>query len=273
MPYPICEPASEIVVMNQDNDRKDRSLDVLGIKPIGDAVSKLTDGMINGAAAFLSRICLPAAEEFGLLVHDRVRAWRAANLTAMLLKSEHKLKQDDQATVHAHPRIVSTILEEGSWIDDAEVQDMWGGLLSSSCTEDGDDDSNLVFVNLLSQISRLQARILRYTCENAPKKLSPNGLVVADGSIDVSIEEICNLAGDSDIHRIDRELDHLRDLGLFEMFDTGFSPVADHLEATLTPSTIGLHLYVRAQGSRLPPDEYFGLTSIDEHESEESEDS
>ena len=44
----------------------DKSLDILGIKPIGNAIESVTTGMVAGASAFLSRICLPAAEEFGL---------------------------------------------------------------------------------------------------------------------------------------------------------------------------------------------------------------
>jgi hypothetical protein len=55
--------------MNQEN----KSLDILGIKPIGNAIESLTDGFVSGASAFLSRICLPAAEEFGLLLRDRRR--------------------------------------------------------------------------------------------------------------------------------------------------------------------------------------------------------
>lgn len=49
--------------MSEDN----KSLDVLGVKPIADSVNTVTKGTVDGASAFLSRICLPAAEEFGLL--------------------------------------------------------------------------------------------------------------------------------------------------------------------------------------------------------------
>ena len=106
-----------------------KSLDILGIKPVGDAISKLTTALVDGSAAFLSRICLPASEEFGLLLRDKVSSWRAANLVAMLENAEKKVADNNLDGLHAHPRIVSSILEEGSWIDDVVVQDMWAGLL------------------------------------------------------------------------------------------------------------------------------------------------
>ena len=63
--------------------------------------------------------------------------------------------------VHAHPRILFKIIEEGSWSEDGVVQDMWAGLVQSSCSDSGDDDSNLIFINLLSNMTKLQAKILK----------------------------------------------------------------------------------------------------------------
>ena len=57
--------------------------------------------------------------------------------------------------------------------------------------------------------------------------------------------------------RIDRELDHLRTLGLIHVgFESGSSgdPVAD-----IQPTALALHLYVRAKGSQENPVDFFGL--------------
>ena len=59
------------------SENQSQSLDVLGIKPVGEAITTAVKGTVDGAAAFLSRICLPAAEEFGLLLRDRVSHLRA----------------------------------------------------------------------------------------------------------------------------------------------------------------------------------------------------
>src|SRR5262245_259672 len=135
----------------------DKSLDVLGLKPISDAINKITSAAVDGANAFLSRICLPAAEEYGLYLRDKVHHWRTQNMLAVTQKAEATMVMAGLSdNVHAHPRLISTILDQGSWIEDAKVQEMWGGLLASSCTESGDDDSNLLFIDLLGSLTKLQ---------------------------------------------------------------------------------------------------------------------
>lgn len=241
------------------------SLDILGVKPIADSINKITAATVDGVSAFLSRICLPAAEEFGLLMRDRVRDWRAANLSAVVSRAEDRLRESSAPPdLHAHPRIVSGILEQGSWIDDPVVQDLWGGLLSSSCTPDGDDDSNLIFINLLSELTKLQAHVLKHVCENSTKSMSPNGLIGASRMV-IPLDTLIGITGVSDIHRLDRELDHLREVGLIDGgFAQGYST-----DATIRPCALLLHMYVRCQGSRLSPIDFFAAeTSPDELRSE-----
>jgi hypothetical protein len=60
-----------------------KSLDILGLKPYGDSVKVVTQAAVDGAAAYLGKICLPAAEEFGLLLKDKVSRWRAANAVSI----------------------------------------------------------------------------------------------------------------------------------------------------------------------------------------------
>lgn len=235
-----------------------KSLDILGVKPVAESINKVTSATVDGAAAFLGRICLPAAEEFGLLLRDRVRNWRAANVAAIAARAEDRLNQADaSSSVHAHPRLVSGILEVGSWVDDAVVQDLWAGLLSSSCTEAGDDDSNLIFVNLLADLTKLQARLLKHLCENAPKSVASNGLIQSQPTT-VQLANLTEITGESDIHRLDREIDHLRQAGLVH---GGFEAFSVSTDPWLAPTTIALHMYVRCQGSRSSPTDFFGIGS------------
>ena len=239
-----------------------KSLDVFGIKPFADAANKITSSVIDGVAAFLSRICLPAAEEYGLLLRDRVRGWRTQNVAAITQAAERKLGDAGAAEgVSAHPRLVNRILEEGSWIEDSEVQEMWGGLLASACSKTGDDDSNLLFVNLLSGLTGLQARILRYACEHARKYKSSSGLIQSS-LLEVTAEDLIKLTGEVDLQRLDREMDHLRALELLNQ--GGFSVEGGPLTAGLTPTALALHLYARCQGSRSSPIDYFGITEVGE---------
>ncbi len=89
----------------------DKSLDILGAKPLAEAAKTASDATIRGIGEFLSRICLPAAEEFGLLVRDKVSAWRSNNALALAAKAEALVDaQGRSSDLHAHPRIVGGIL-------------------------------------------------------------------------------------------------------------------------------------------------------------------
>ena len=241
------------------DDNNSKSLDILGIKPIADSMNIITKETMAGASSFLSRICLPAAEEFGLLLRDKVSNWRLNNQIRMLQKSEVKYNKFSQESAHGHPRLVSGILDYSSWTDSENLHDMWAGLLASSCTEDGKDESNLIFINILSQLTSLQAKIVKHCCETAKKAVSKGGWIHAENYyLELAkLEEIVQI---SDLHRLDREMDHLRSLGVV---DAGFMP--DSKLAILTPTSLGLQMYVRCQGYAGSPLGFFGIK--DEHES------
>ncbi len=235
----------------------DKSLDVLGIKPVSEAINTVTQATTAGAGAFLSRICLPAAEEFGLLLRDKVSAWRAQNALAITARAEELFDALPNANRrHAHPRIVGAIIENGSWADEDDVRSMWAGLLASACTETGRDQENLIYVNLLGQLTTSQARILSFACSNAEKYKSETGLLLAQNFM-ATLEQIIAASGTTDIHTLDLEIDYLRELGLLDLH-SGLSTSASR-QNQLTPSAIGLQLYIRCQGFVGSPIEYFKL--------------
>ena len=234
------------------------SLDIFGLKPIAEAASALTKGGIDAAGAFLGRICLPAAEEFGLMLRDRVSAWRAQNAAAIANKAERiSTAKGTPVEYHALPRLVGSILAQGSWTDSDEVQDLWAGLLASSCDASGTDESNLMFVDLLTRLSVSQVRILRHAVSGANKTASGAGWLLAD-QFSVECNELLTIAGLADLQRLDRELDHLRSLGLLDLH-AGFNPQTTF--ANVTPSALALHMVARANGHRGSPLEYFGIVS------------
>jgi len=237
--------------MTDDNSK---SLDIFGIKPVADSINIVTKASIEGASSFLGKICLPAAEEFGLLLRDRVSNWRLRNQIRMLQKAEVKFDRFSKPHAHAHPRLVSSILSASSWTDNDAVHEMWAGLLTSSCSTEGDDESNLIFVSILSVLTSLQARILNHCCEFAEKKLSRGGWLTSEPYY-LKLEELEKVAGTSDFHRLGRELDHMRSLGLIAH---GFMP--DSTLADLAPTSLGLQMYVRCQGYTGSPLDYFGIS-------------
>lgn len=114
------------------------SLDILGIKPISEAVNTSVEKSFQGIEGFLKSVCMPALDEIGLLLKDKVRHWRLNNALRIIEKSKGKLDfQGKTLQINAHPRVVLSIIENGSVIDNDELQDLWAGLFASSCTETG----------------------------------------------------------------------------------------------------------------------------------------
>lgn len=245
------------------HDKPNNSLDILGIKPISSAIEKVTDGTVDGARAFLGRVCLPAAEEFGLLLQDHVKSWRARNATVLASKAEERVKlHHGDAEVKVHPRIAHSVFDEGSWIEDEMTHNMWAGLLASGCDVSGTDDSNVVFISILKQMTAPQVRILRYAVESTHKFISKAGWPYAD-QITCSVEKLIEVCGVQDVLRIDRELDHLRSMDLI----VGGFTQSDNNIADISPTPLALHLYVRGEGFPGSPVEFWILEKKSESKS------
>ncbi|MHB1494801.1 MAG: Abi-alpha family protein [Acidithiobacillus sp.] len=238
-------------------DDQNKSLDVLGIKPVSEAVNVLTRATAQGLGAFLSRICLPAAEEFGFLLRDRVSTWRASNAEKVVNKAKDLCdKLPNGSTWHAHPRLVSLAIEQGSWCDDDDIQDMWGGLIASSCTKTGKEQDNLIFMNLLAQITSSEARLIGFCCESAKKCRFKSGTLGTEEYLYASVDELLKVSGNRDVLKLDLEIDHLREIGLLWPI-AGIGEDSDNV--LINPSSIALQLYVRCQGHVGSPLEYFDL--------------
>ena len=228
----------------------------LGIKGVSDSMKIATQGLVDGAGAFLSRLCLPAAEELGLALRDRISAWRATNALRMLNEAHNIYigNVSHQATDRLNPRLVHIAIEEASWIDDTLVQSMWAGLLAASASSERSSDDNLLFMNLLKHLTTLEVQILTIAVERARKTTTRDGFIIAEFAMRLPVRELPELFGAQDLQRLDRELDHLRELGLI----AGGIDLSDG-HADLTPTPLALHLYVRAHGSRLSPAAYWNL--------------
>ena len=229
--------------------------DILGIKPIGKAVDKVAGATIDAAKVFLGTVCKPALEEFGLMLSDKIRYWRYCNISKMLVKAKGKIEfANDKLTLTANPKVALNIMDYSSMEDDETLQDMWAGLFASTCTKDGKDDSNMIYVDMLKRLSRVEAKILQYACLHATSQLYPNELSIGSKFM-VSFDEIAKIAETSDKYIIDGCLDHLIKIGLLRSttFETisGFDAADKTLEAGITPSGLGLSLFYKASGSPL----------------------
>jgi len=229
--------------------------DLFGIKPIANTVEKTADHLLKGIEGFCSRVFSPALTEIGLSYGDRAEAWRTKNLIKILKKSEGKLIYS-QEKLTVHPKVLLEITENGSLSEEDEMQEMWAGLLAASCS-DQKSDENLIFVNLLKKLTVTQANILKYACENSKKIIYQNGLIGPEGDLKISRDNLIEITGINDIHRLDRELDYLRSM---ELITCGFV-IGNDLDADLTPTSLALNFFIRLSGSKDSP-EYFWKNSI-----------
>ncbi|MBO9543729.1 hypothetical protein [Caulobacter sp.] len=228
---------------SDDSGSGDKSLDIFGVKPVGQAALKVTEATVDGAGEFLSRICLPAAEEFGLLLQDRVRVWRSDQMLKLTVRSQKKYQEAfGNAKRHAHPRLVSAILEHGSWEDDAQIQDLWAGLLAASCTADGKSQETLIFINLLKDMTSPEAKLIAFLAGKCAKRKTKTGLILSESTF-FSTPDLFEVTGVNDIHVLDIMIDHLHQLG---MLDVGSSLATDGLELhSLSIAALALHFYSR----------------------------
>lgn len=248
--------------------------DVFGIQPVSDAIKETTVKLFHGLETFLSLVFKPGLEEVGYMLKDKVRLWRLNNIFSVLNKAKDRLEFDGKdLQIKANPRVGLAIIEESSMVDDSELQEMWAGLFASSCSEDGKDDSNIIFVDLLKRISMVEARILKYACEKSKKKQFSNGLIISDSLI-IALEELKKITNIDDIYRLDRELDHLSSLNLISggPFGSGggFYASDSSLNAEITPSALALNLYYKTNSIGISPAVFWkeSLSIVDNPEEE-----
>jgi hypothetical protein len=200
---------------------------------------------VETGSEFLKAICLPAAQEFGLILKDKLRIWRLQNISPILQDAKAMLeKRGSLDNMKSHPRIAVKVIEEGSLIEDPDLQKMWAGLLASSCTKDGTDETNLIFVNILAQLSSSQAKII-----NLPFIEGNYARYQHDGSeyTDIKKErsELINYTGLPNWGMLKRELGHLNSLGLIN-YSLSSNPQRTLIRIHYDEAA--LRLYARCQG-------------------------
>lgn len=240
-------------------NKSESKVDILGLAPYGETLNTIAKGTLDGLGAFLSRICLPAAEEFGLLLRDKVSNWRANNAIKITQKAEKLLLERKDEDLHGHPKIIMKIIDDGSWAEDDFIQNMWAGLLASSCSKDGTDETNLIFINTLTQLTKVEIMIVNFSCRNSIKKVTNAGWLMSEEFI-IPLEKLIEITNVSDFHRLDWELDHLRTLNLIgdSAISGGFD--SESTDADITPTAFSLQMFARCNGSTTSVIEYYDIS-------------
>ena len=207
---------------------------------------------IANAVGFLRRICPPASEEIRELLYERHSNKRVANSVAIALKAEDLVTRSGGArSTVAHPDVVMRILEAGSWAEDDWIQQFWAGLLMTSCTMDGQDKSNLVYVDMLDKLTPIHLRILSAACKKGWEVVS-SGDSTSKLTLYFTADELIAAAGTHSLSRIQQTIKHLSNFGLLaeSARPSYIAATEKKINTKTTPTSLGLEMYARCNGRR-----------------------
>ncbi|MGB6975561.1 MAG: PilZ domain-containing protein [Terracidiphilus sp.] len=221
----------------------------------------LSEFRLARAISFLTGLCPSAEEEIRGLLREGLSNYRAMSALEIALRAQELLALSaNVAEMRASSRVLLRILQDGSWADTDSIQQLWAGLLATSCSETGGDESSLNFVDLLSQLTPGQIRLMAAACTRSPKSLTGAGKI-SSRAVACSTRELMSFTGLRDAIRIDRDIEFLSDLGLFmRRVKTSFFSAED---AKIAPTTLGLLLYARCRGFGGKPQDFYGVTLTD----------
>lgn len=204
------------------------------------------------AVLFLSRLCNAEAREAIMLLggeldqHRTSRALEIAHLAEDLLESD-----PDVDKLRADPQLIKNILKHGSWSDGLTKQ-MWAGLLATSCTPNGKDDSNQAFADLVINISNTQCRIFLAACRKA-KELGMAAEDSAPPLVTFTPKQMVRLSGMVDLGRNGTDVSRLFNAGILARnFDFTLWSPSENFDVTPTP--LGMELYRRCMGDHIQLD-------------------
>ncbi len=194
---------------------------------------------------FLLRVC-PSAEVQVLQLIAGLNCEKAERTIDICVQAEELLTARPPRTDSGLlPNLVLRILEDGSKASEKEVQQCWAGLLASSCLHEM-QDSSLRLAALLSKLDRDHVAILSAACVRAIRGGWRAGSEFAS-VLYCSADEIRKIAGIRNLVAIERNLNHLHHLGLLGKTERPMG-CAQLDEVNITPTSLGLKLYVRCGG-------------------------
>lgn len=107
---------------------------------------------IEIAANFLNKLIMPAVEETGLLIKDKVTFWKFKNQVKILNKAKDYCEKNRIETKTISFKLLVPLLEASALEEDELLQDKWAILLSNLVDSDQNIE-NHVFPYILGQIS------------------------------------------------------------------------------------------------------------------------
>ncbi|MGA2569371.1 MAG: Abi-alpha family protein [Terracidiphilus sp.] len=131
-------------------------------------------GPFDKAVDLLHRLAGPMFDEFGAILADNVRVYRAKNLVSTLRRTE-RILGDAGLPANAVPtRLLLPIIEASSVENTETLQGMWAGLLATASQQT--DSVSPSFIETLKQLTPDEARHLEVICQETSKFLGKERL-------------------------------------------------------------------------------------------------
>jgi len=201
------------------------------------------------ALAFMRRICPSATEEITALFYRTLSNVSLGNVVEIALKAERLLVPEPHAySMVAHRHLILRIVEHGSWVDVDWLQELWAGLLATSCTLEGQDESNLAFIDILSRLAPFPTQILAVACAKAMQVMAESSSV-SSTLMAFTVEEIARITRSNNLTKIYRSISELSELGLLEKSPRAAAQDNPHA-AKAKPTDLGLEMFARCNGQR-----------------------
>lgn len=131
------------------------------------------------AIKFIRTFTDEVATELSGIFTDRLKFYRWKNQQKILLKAAEFMtsKGLDQPSRHLPIKELIPLLEYSSLEEDEYLQTLWAALLANSADATTTNYNNLMFVEILKSLSKLEAQILM-TVFSIPNCVNENGMII-----------------------------------------------------------------------------------------------
>lgn len=208
---------------------------------------------LTAGITFLGQVCPASFEEMERLLRGKLNNQKVENISAIAVAAQSLVPPEvtaGKSTVDQN--VLNRILENGSSAEEDWLQTAWGGLLAAFCAARPEDNLHPAMVALFCHLTAYQIRILISVCSRSPKTRSEDGLIVSQ-PLRCTLEEFSAITGARDV-QINQDILRLADLKLIELAKESLL-LTGHDD--LTPTRLGLEMYIRCQGHRGSIEEFF----------------
>jgi len=116
--------------------------------------------LADKAFDFLGKVVNPPLEELGGLLADKIKFWRFKNQVNIVLQAKRFFEQKGVQPRKIPLKTLAPLLEHSSWEEDPDMQSKWASLLANAANPSYSYDIHLAYVEILNQLSPLEAKLL-----------------------------------------------------------------------------------------------------------------